>query len=144
MVSSLGGDGRLRLRHLAMLVSGSRGRGGSGKARRRSASLFTVLAESTSPARASTWAIGPPHRWQRRLEFLHKQGDEIGKAVDMVDELRERGHEAGKHRVARLMRENGIWARIRRRFRHTTDSNQKLSIAPNLRMAEWRARKNRR
>ena len=50
----------------------------------------------------------------------------------MLDELRDRGHEVGKHRVARLMRENGIWARIRRRFRHTTDSNHRLPVAPNL------------
>ena len=32
----------------------------------------------------------------------------------------------------RLMRENGIWARVRRRFRHTTDSNHRLPVAPNL------------
>ena len=50
----------------------------------------------------------------------------------MVDELRDRGHAAGKHRVARLMRENGILARVRRRFQHTTDSQHKLTIAPNL------------
>jgi transposase InsO family protein len=30
------------------------------------------------------------------------------------------------------MRENGLWARIRRRFRHTSDSRHKLPIAPNL------------
>ena len=34
----------------------------------------------------------------------------------MLDELRERGHEVGKPRVARLMRES-LWARIRRQFR---------------------------
>jgi putative transposase len=50
----------------------------------------------------------------------------------MRDELKGRGHEAGKHRVARLMRENGIKARLRPRFRRTTDSRHDQPVAPNL------------
>jgi putative transposase len=47
-------------------------------------------------------------------------------------ELRDRGIDVGKHRVARLMRENGLAARLRRRYRRTTDSGHKLPVAPNL------------
>ena len=47
-------------------------------------------------------------------------------------ELHDRGLAVGKHRVARLMRENGLRARLRRRFRRTTDSRHKLPVAPNL------------
>lgn len=38
----------------------------------------------------------------------------------------------GRKRVARLMRENGLAARCRRRYRTTTDSKHSFPIAPNL------------
>ena len=50
----------------------------------------------------------------------------------MVDEIRDRGFPAGKERVERLMRENGIRARHKRRFKATTDSKHALPVAPNL------------
>jgi transposase InsO family protein len=46
-------------------------------------------------------------------------------------ELAAKGINVNKHRVARLMRENGLRGRRRRRFRHTTDSNHAMPIAPN-------------
>jgi putative transposase len=50
----------------------------------------------------------------------------------MVKELRGRGFPASKERVERLMRENGIRARHKRRFKVTTDSRHTLPVAPNL------------
>jgi putative transposase len=50
----------------------------------------------------------------------------------MVRELRERGFPASKERVERLMREHGIQARHKRRFKATTDSKHALPVAPNL------------
>ncbi len=47
-------------------------------------------------------------------------------------ELRARGRRVGKKRVERLMRENGIQARRKRRFRRTTDSNHTNPVAPNV------------
>jgi transposase InsO family protein len=47
-------------------------------------------------------------------------------------ELRVRGTRVGRKRVERLMREQGIQARRKRRFRHTTDSNHSSPVAPNL------------
>lgn len=47
-------------------------------------------------------------------------------------ELRARGIRVGKKRIERLMRENGIVARHKRRFVHTTDSRHEHPIAPNL------------
>jgi putative transposase len=38
----------------------------------------------------------------------------------------------GRRRIARLMRDNGLQARQKRRFKRTTDSNHAGSIAPNL------------
>ena len=47
---------------------------------------------------------------------------------DLVDE----GHEIGRHRTARLMRENHLIARQKRRFKRTTDSEHAWPVAPNL------------
>ena len=47
---------------------------------------------------------------------------------DLVDE----GHEIGRHRTARLMRENQLIARQKRRFKRTTDSEHAWPVAPNL------------
>lgn len=50
----------------------------------------------------------------------------------MVRELRRRGFAAAKERVERLMRENGIRARHKRRYKITTDSKHGLPVAANL------------
>jgi putative transposase len=50
----------------------------------------------------------------------------------MVKELRRRGFSASKPRVERLMGENGIRARHKRRYKATTDSKHNLPVAPNL------------
>jgi putative transposase len=49
----------------------------------------------------------------------------------MVREIRGRGFPASKARVERLMRENGIRARHKRRYKATTDSRHGLPVAPN-------------
>ena len=50
----------------------------------------------------------------------------------MVRELRLRGFTACKERVERLMREHGIHARHKRRYKVTTDSKHGLPVAENL------------
>lgn len=50
----------------------------------------------------------------------------------MVHELRGQGFDVGRRRVARLMRDNDLKARQKRRFTRTTDSNHDHPIAPNL------------
>lgn len=52
-------------------------------------------------------------------------------------ELVANGRRVGKHRVARLMRENGLRGRRKRRFRHTTDSDHTMPIAPNTLAREF-------
>ena len=47
-------------------------------------------------------------------------------------ELKARGHAVGKKRIERLMREDGLQGRMKRRFRRTTDSNHTMPIAPNV------------
>lgn len=50
----------------------------------------------------------------------------------MHAELREDGLDVGRHRVARLMRENGLKARQKTRFKKTTDSDHGGPVAPNI------------
>jgi transposase InsO family protein len=50
----------------------------------------------------------------------------------MTRELQDSGLAVGRRRTARLMRENGLRARQKRRFKRTTDSHHAWPIAPNL------------
>ena len=50
----------------------------------------------------------------------------------MTRELQDQGLKVGRRRTARLMRENGLKARQKRRFKRTTDSHHAFPIAPNL------------
>ena len=101
----------------------------------------SALCEAVGVSRSAyyAWCRSVPSERERANERLlaeiraiHVENEARYGSPRIRDELRDRGHEVGKYRVARLMRENGIWARIRRRFRHTTDSRHKLPIAPNL------------
>ena len=47
-------------------------------------------------------------------------------------ELRANGVACGRHRVARLMRQDGIYSQRKRRFKTTTNSQHIRSVAPNL------------
>lgn len=53
-------------------------------------------------------------------------------APRMHVEIREDGVQAGRHRIARLMRANGLKATQRRRFRKTTDSHHGCPVAANI------------
>lgn len=55
------------------------------------------------------------------------------------DELTRRGRRTGRKRVARLMRERGLYGRRRRRYRRTTDSDHDQPIAPNLLNRDFQA-----
>jgi putative transposase len=66
------------------------------------------------------------------IQAIHQELKGAYGSPRMVMELRDRGFPASKERVERLMRENGIRARHKRRFKATTDSKHNLPVAPNL------------
>ena len=66
------------------------------------------------------------------IRSIHAQYKGAYGSPRMVGELRDRGFPAGKERVARLMRDNGVRARHKRRFKATTDSKHTLPVAENL------------
>jgi len=67
------------------------------------------------------------------IKNLHAQSRETYGSPRIQMDLRKKGHRHGRHRIARLMRQEGICGRQKRRYRvKTTDSNHDQPIAPNL------------
>jgi putative transposase len=66
------------------------------------------------------------------IQAIHAEYKGIYGSSRLVRELRGRGFPASKERVERLMRENNIHARHKRRYKVTTDSRHNLPVAPNL------------
>lgn len=57
----------------------------------------------------------------------------------MTRDLQDSGFDIGRRRTARLMRENGLMARQKRRFKRTTDSHHAWPVAPNILDQEFTA-----
>lgn len=66
------------------------------------------------------------------IRIIHKRLRGIYGSPRMHRELRAKGYRVGRKRVERLMREQGLQGRLKRRFRRTTDSNHDQPIAPNI------------
>lgn len=66
------------------------------------------------------------------IRTVHKEARGTYGSPRVHIELQERNFQVGRNRVARLMREAGMTARYKRRFRRTTDSNHSDPIAANL------------
>ena len=69
-----------------------------------------------------------------RLEIAasHKRSRGTYGSRRILADLRAQGIRPGKKRVERLMREGGMAAKRKRRFRRTTDSNHTQPTAPNV------------
>lgn len=65
------------------------------------------------------------------IRAVHEEYRRVYGSPRVHFELQSRGVKVGRHRVARLMRQNGIRARRKRRFRRTTDSKHSFAVAPN-------------
>jgi len=66
------------------------------------------------------------------IESIHAEVRAAYGSRRMHRELQGRGHRIGLRRVERLMREHGIRARHKRRFKATTDSRHSMPVAHNL------------
>lgn len=85
------------------------------------------------------WGVRPRSERDRYDEELLEAIREIQKdcrhrygSPRVTKKLQRQGYRVGHNRVARLMRENGLGACQRRRYRSTTDSKHNLPVAENL------------
>ena len=92
-----------------------------------------------SPSGYYAWEKRPVSRRRQEDERLipkirdsHRSSKGTYGSPRVCDDLRDQGETAGRHKIARLMRENGITARPLKKFRKTTDSNHSFPVAPNL------------
>lgn len=92
-------------------------------------------------------AVSGYHAWQERspaprtleaqrllflIKMIHQQSGETYGAPRVYAELKEKhGYVGSLNRVKRLMREHGIRAKGKRKFKATTDSQHQLPVAPN-------------
>lgn len=68
---------------------------------------------------------------EKAKQIHEKSGRRYG-SPRVYRQMKAQGIEVGRNRIARLMRENGIFVRPKRRFRRTTDSNHDYPIADNI------------
>lgn len=86
----------------------------------------------------AAWQRGEgPTKWLsdsallKLIREIHRQTKAAYGSPRIYQELKARGVPAGRPRVERLMRENDIRGRHKRRFKATTDSKHLLPVAPN-------------
>jgi transposase InsO family protein len=65
------------------------------------------------------------------MRAIHQQSRRTYGSPRIHRELRERSYDCGRHRVARLMRQDGLEGTYRRKFRVTTNSKHRWPVAPN-------------
>lgn len=66
------------------------------------------------------------------IRVIHKQSNKIYGSPRITVALRNNGIKCNHKRVERLMRVNGIYSKVKRKFKVTTHSKHKRSIAENL------------
>lgn len=98
--------------------------------------LCLALGVSTSGFYA--WRNRAPSRRQladvqliKKIELLHEQTREAYGSERIWQALKQAGHDCGRHRVARLRRENSICTRRRRRYLRSRSPYQRVPEAPN-------------
>lgn len=100
----------------------------------RSCAMFGV-----SPSGFYAWRRRTPSQRQRddvvvlaHIRAQFQTSHETYGSPRMTAELREDGVAVGRHRVARLMRDNGLKALQKRRYKRTTDSDHGGVVAANV------------
>jgi len=75
---------------------------------------------------------------RERIRAIHRDSRGTYGSPRVWRELRDQGQRCGRHRVARLMRKDGLRAKVKRRFKATTDSRHRLPVAANLVSRDFR------
>jgi transposase InsO family protein len=93
---------------------------------------------TVSPAGYYAWAGRPESARSvhnrtllSEIRVIHRESRETYGSPSIWDALMKRGHGVGEHRIARLMRAEGIRAKTVKKWRATTQSNHRLPVAEN-------------
>lgn len=70
-------------------------------------------------------------RYKKKIVEIHAESDGVYGSRKVRDELLDLGFTAGRHRIARLMRELGLKGCPKKRYRLTTNSTHGFGVAPN-------------
>ena len=65
------------------------------------------------------------------IRVIHRESRETYGSPRIWDALLKQGHRIGEHRVARLMRQDGILAKTVKKWRATTQSQHRFPVAAN-------------
>jgi transposase InsO family protein len=68
----------------------------------------------------------------REIRIAHGKSKRCYGSPRITEDLRDKGYRCGENRVARLMRDNGIAAKTRKRYKVTTQSKPSQALAENL------------
>jgi len=80
----------------------------------------------------------------KKIKEIHKDNYKTYGSPRITEELNENGFTCSRPKVARLMRKNDIWAKTKKKFKVTTNSDHSYPIAPNLLKQDfWTASANR-
>jgi len=71
-------------------------------------------------------------RLLEQIREVHKESRSTYGSPRVARRLREQGYGCGKNRVARIMKDHGIRAKIRKKYKKTTDSWHGYPVSPNL------------
>jgi transposase InsO family protein len=66
-----------------------------------------------------------------KIRVIHRESRETYGSPSIWDALVKQGHRVGEHRIARLMRAEGIRAKTVKKWRATTQSNHRMPVAAN-------------
>lgn len=101
-----------------------------------------------SPSGYYAWCKRPPSAREmaneaimRQIRIIHQESRETYGSPRVYHELRRQGITCGKHRVARLMRQQQLCTRARRRAKHTTQPAAKRPTIPNRLPEGWQPRR---
>jgi len=94
---------------------------------------------AVSPAGFYAWSARPErvrgaaHRaLVAKIRVIHRESRETYGSPSIWDALVKRGYGVGEHRIARLMRAEGIRAKTVKKWRATTQSHHRLPVAANV------------
>ena len=77
----------------------------------------------------------------KAIKESHRKSRECYGSPRITEDLLEMGYRCSKNRIARLMRKQGIAAKMKRRFKVTTHSKHKLPVADNVLQRNFSAEK---